>query len=443
MTDLEIKVKEQFELRNLTGQTVVIALSGGVDSAVLLDVLSHLTVSLDLKIEAAHVNHRMHSKSYEWADFCSSLCASYAIPLRVFEVQMPERSSLGIEGAARQARYDALLGHNSSIILLAHHQDDQIETFFLQALRGSGVDGLSGMLALRNDHKTHKTIFRPMLGVKREEIMAYARHRGLSWVEDPSNSDCIFSRNYLRRETLPQLRDRFPACEESILNVVKNLGDVSDLLKEVAAQDIDLLSSSFGGIDVDGLNNLSEVRAINLLRELFRRRGLAVPGRVWMIEVLRQCKHAQISAAVSVDKKNISAKRYRKHVYLVDKNDGVIKGWSRVWRGEMLIGLPGNLGELEFKQVLGEGISKESFANESVTIQLGSGNKRFSLAHNRPRRELRKIWQTNGVPPWLRSNIPVVFSGSDALFAGGLGVSGHYYAQKDEPGISITWRPDH
>ncbi|MDC1312085.1 tRNA lysidine(34) synthetase TilS [Burkholderiales bacterium] len=440
MTDLEVKVKEHFELRNLTGQTVVVALSGGVDSVVLLDVLSRLVVSLDLKVEAAHVNHHMHSKSDEWANFCSSLCADYSIPLRIFKAQVPKRSSLGIEGAARQARFDALLSHDSSIILLAHHQDDQIETFFLQALRGSGVDGLSGMLAVRKDHRTHKTIFRPMLGVKREEIVAYAKYRGLSWVEDPSNSDRFFSRNYLRKETLPQLSARFPFYEESILNVVKNLGDVSDVLKEVAAQDIDLLRSSCGGIDIDGMNNMSEVRAINMFRELFRARGLAVPGRSWMTEVLRQCKNAQISATVSVDKKNISIKRYRNHVYLVEKNEEVIKGWSRGWDNEMLIDLPGNLGHLEFKQVVGAGIPARFVANYALTIQLGAGNKRFSLAHNRPRRELRKIWQTHGIPPWLRSNIPVVFTGSDALFVGGLGISGHCRVQKDELGISIIWR---
>lgn len=441
MTDLEKKVKKQFELQKLKGQSVVVALSGGVDSVVLLDVLSRLVTSLGLKVEAAHVNHHMHSKSAEWADFCSKICTSYAIPLKIFDIRVPRQSPLGVEGAARQARYEALLNHDLPCILLAHHRDDQIETFFLQALRGSGADGLSGMLAIRNDYSTNKKIFRPMLEVQREEIINYARQRGLQWVEDPSNDESIFSRNYLRHEILPQLRSRFPAYAESILNVIKNLEDASDLLRELATQDIDLLGSPCGGVDVDDLNNLSEGRAINLLRELFRRRGVAAPGRTWMMEVLRQCKHAQVSATVSVDKKNISVKRYRKRAYLVDKSDLVTIGWSSVWSGEPLIDLPGNLGHLQFEEVIGRGISKKYIAGELLTIQLGSGNKRFSLAANRPRRELRKIWQTEGIPPWLRSNVPVVFLGSEALFVGNLGVSGHCDAQKNEPGISITWCP--
>ncbi len=443
MTDLEIKVKEQFELNRLAGQTVVVALSGGVDSVVLLDVLSRLVVSLDLKIHAAHVNHHLHHKSTEWADFCSQLCESYSIPLSILDVQVPERSRLGIEGAARQARYDALLSHKSPMILLAHHQNDQIETFFLQALRGSGVDGLSSMTSLRDDYSTHKKIFRPMLGVSRDEIVKYAKQRGLTWVEDPSNSDRIYSRNYLRKEMLPQVRTRFPAYEESIVNVIKNLADTSDLLKEVAAQDIDLLISPCGGIDLEGLNSLSEVRAINMFRELFRRRGASVPGRTWMTEALRQCKYAKISAAVSVNNKSISVKRYRKHVYLVDRKDVTNEGWSRVWSGETYIDLPGDLGHLEFSEVLGRGISKQYVSHGSLTVRLGSGNKRFSLAQNRPRRELRKIWQTEGIPPWLRSSIPVVFVGTEALFVGNHGVSGHCCAQKDERGINIIWRPNH
>jgi tRNA(Ile)-lysidine synthase len=443
VTDLESKVKKQFELKKLVGQNVVVGLSGGVDSVALLHVLSRLVTPLELKVEAAHVNHHMHSKSAEWADFCSNLCASYAVPLRIFNVRVPKPSALGIEGAARQARYEALLSHDSQVVLLAHHRDDQIETFFLQALRGSGVDGLSGMLAIRSDYITDKQIFRPMLEVRREEIIKYARQQGLTWVEDPSNSDHVFSRNYLRQKTLPQLKARFPGFEESILNVVKNLEDASDLLREIANQDIDLLISPCGGIDVDDLNNLSEVRAINMFRELFRRRGVAVPGRTWMVEVLRQCKYAKVNATVSVDKKNISVKRYRKRVYLVDKSDAVAEGWSRVWNGETLIDLPGNLGYLQFKEVLGRGISKKCFAPELLTIQLGSGNKRFSLAPNRPRRELRKIWQTEGLPPWSRLNIPVVSFGSEALFVGNLGVSGRCYAQKNEPGISITWCLNH
>lgn len=228
MTDLENKVKKQFELQKLKGQSVVVALSGGVDSVVLLDVLSRLVTSLGLKVEAAHVNHHMHSKSAEWADFCSNLCSTYAIPLKIFDTRVPKKSPLGLEGAARQARYEALLNYDSPCILLAHHRDDQIETFFLQALRGSGADGLSGMLAIRNDYSTNKKIFRPLLEVQREEIIKYATQRGLKWVEDPSNSESIFSRNYLRHEILPQLRSRFPAYAESILNVIKNLEDARD-----------------------------------------------------------------------------------------------------------------------------------------------------------------------------------------------------------------------
>ena len=145
----------------------------------------------------------------------------------------------------------ALRSHSAPTIVLAHHQDDQIETFFLQALRGSGVDGLSGMAAIRDDFDSCKGIFRPMLGVGRQEIMGYARERGLNWIEDPSNNDQRFSRNYLRNQMLPELRARFPAFDKSILNVVQNLTEARDLIAELTTRDVDTLTDSCGGLHID------------------------------------------------------------------------------------------------------------------------------------------------------------------------------------------------
>ena len=171
----------------------MIALSGGVDSVVLLDVTSRLSGPLKLQVSAVHVNHHLHVESPNWAQFCLNLCADHQIDLKVFDVQISPQSRLGVEGAAREARYSALLSHSEGTVVLAHHQDDQVETFFLQAVRGSGVDGLSGMLSIRDDFDSGKQIFRPMLGVERKEIMVYAKQRGLKWIEDPSNSDHKFS----------------------------------------------------------------------------------------------------------------------------------------------------------------------------------------------------------------------------------------------------------
>ncbi|MDA0238303.1 MAG: tRNA lysidine(34) synthetase TilS [Proteobacteria bacterium] len=439
MTDLEIKIREQFESHRIADQAVVIALSGGVDSVVLLDVISRLSESLKLQVSAAHVNHHLHVESPNWANFCSKLCGAHQIALEVFDVQIVPNSSLGVEGAAREARYMALLSHAAPTIVLAHHQDDQIETFFLQALRGSGVDGLSGMVAIRDDFDSRKQIFRPMLGIKRQEIMAYATERGLRWIEDSSNSDYSFSRNYLRNETLPQLRSRFPALDKSIVNVVQNLTEVGGLIAELATQDIDALTSSCGGLEIDRLSLLSQPRAINVLRELFRRLGAVAPGRSWMIEALRQCTDAKRGANVSVDTRDVSIKRYRNHCYVLNKDTRISETWSKVWQGECVVELPCGLGYLEFKESIGEGVSKDFLESGDLTIALGPGNKRFSLGRDRPRRVLRKIWQLDGIPPWVRRTTPVAFSADEALFVGNIGVSGHCAARENQPSIIIEW----
>lgn len=439
MTDLEIKIREQFESHRILGQEVVVALSGGVDSVVLLDVISRLSEPLNLQVSAAHVNHHLHVDSFNWVRFCANLCAAHQITLKVFDVQILRDSRLGVEGAAREARYMALRSHSAPTIVLAHHQDDQIETFFLQALRGSGVDGLSGMAAIRDDFDSCKGIFRPMLGVGRQEIMGYARERGLNWIEDPSNNDQRFSRNYLRNQMLPELRARFPAFDKSILNVVQNLTEARDLIAELTTRDVDTLTDSCGGLHIDRLSQLSQPRAINVFRELFRRIGSIAPGRPWMIEALRQCIDAKESANVSVDTKDVSIKRYRNHCYVLNKASSTSEGWSKVWQGESVIDLPFGLGCLKFKESIGEGVSIEFLDSTDLTIALGPGNKRFSLGRDRPRRMLRKIWQSNGIPPWVRQKTPVAFSADEALFVGNIGVSSHYAAQQDQPSIVIEW----
>ncbi len=417
----------------------MVALSGGLDSVALLDLVSRLSVPLNLKVCAAHVNHNLNAKSASWVSFCSQLCAGYEIPLEIYDVNVSSNSSLGVEGEARQLRYQALFSHAASVLLLAHHQDDQIETFFLQALRGSGVDGLSGMSITREDSASGKTIFRPFLNFDQKTVREYVLSRNLTWIEDPSNRDSDYSRNFLRNELLPQITARFPGSKGSVVKVIENLRDVATLAQELASHDIDQLISKNGGFEVRGLIELSEVRAINIIREMCRRHGAVAPGRSWLIEVLRQCFFAKSIACVSVDTKEMSVKRYRGHVYVLKKIVETEEGWCDSWFGKSTVSLPNNLGYLKFKESLGEGIPKKLIGPEGLKIALGAGSKRFSLGQNRPRRSLRKIWQANGVPPWERSRTPVVFFGNEALFAGNLGLSGCYFADENQPGITIEW----
>lgn len=439
VTDFEKKIQAQFQRQKIIDQTVVVALSGGLDSVALLDLVSRLSVPLNLKVYAAHVNHNLHVNSTSWVSFCSQLCAEYEIPLEIYDVNVSSNSNLGVEGEARQLRYQALLSHAASVLLLAHHQDDQIETFFLQALRGSGVDGLSGMSIARKDTASGKTIFRPLLNFEQKTVREYVMNRNLTWIEDPSNRDSDFSRNFLRNELLPLIKSRFPGSRGSILNVVENLKDVGTLVQDLASHDIDRCISKNGGFKICRLIELSEVRAINVIREMCRRHGAVAPGRSWLTEVLRQCFFAKSTACVSVDSKEMSVKRYREHIYVLKKIAEIEEGWCDSWFGESTVSLPNDLGYLEFKESLGEGIPKKLIGPEGLKIALGAGSKRFSLGQKRPRRSLRKIWQANGVPPWERSKTPVVFFGNEALFAGNIGLSGCYFAEENQPGITIKW----
>src|SRR5689334_24493547 len=174
---------------------IAVGLSGGIDSVVLLHLLKHHP-----RITAIHVHHGLSPNADAWAAFCRRLCRNWGIPLSVFRVKV-KRAGKGLEAAAREARYDAFRKVKVEVIALAHHLDDQAETVLMNLLRGAGLRGASGMPAERAFHG--KRLVRPLLGVPREAIVAYAVRNGLRWIEDESNAREELTRNFIRRRLAP------------------------------------------------------------------------------------------------------------------------------------------------------------------------------------------------------------------------------------------------
>jgi tRNA(Ile)-lysidine synthase len=220
------------------GGRLLVGLSGGVDSVVLLDLLRRLSKRLGLELAALHVNHQINPAAGRWAAFCRAFCRRHGVALTVVRVKVPRRSSL--EAAARAARYRAFAAQPSDFIVLAHNLDDQAETVFLQLLRGAGVKGLSAMPVVRN------SILRPLLEVPRSEIEAYARQRKLKWIEDDSNADLGFDRNFLRHRVLPVIAQRYPSYRKTLARASRNLAEAAQLLDELAAADATLTTTGLG-----------------------------------------------------------------------------------------------------------------------------------------------------------------------------------------------------
>ncbi len=263
------------------GQHLVLGLSGGIDSVSLLHHLSHGDREPDFSLSALHVHHGLSSNADQWADFCRQLCATWKIPLTVVSVTVERDSTDGLEAAARRARHEAYGRIEGDWVVLAHHRGDQAETLLFNLLRGTGLAGAAAMASRQ------RRLLRPLLSASRNDIEGYARAHGLRWIEDESNRDTGFSRNYLRHEILAPLNQRFPAAEKNMAAAAGRFAEAATLLDELATLDLATAAADFP-VPVSVLAGLSEPRARNVLRYLLARRNVRIPSESRLIELLRQ-----------------------------------------------------------------------------------------------------------------------------------------------------------
>lgn len=431
------------DAHQVRGRTIAVALSGGMDSMVLLDLLDRLRSEFGMVLSAVHVNHGISRHAPDWAALCAAVCNARGIALRVERVSAMNEGS-GLEAAARRLRYRAFGRIEAEFIALAHQIDDQAETFLLQLLRGAGAKGLASMPVVRDQDSglpekagRGPVILRPLLQVRRREIEAYASARGLKWVEDESNTDCGFDRNYLRSQVLPLLEARFPGYRETLARTSRNLSDYAALAEELAQ--IDGPSADLTQVPVERLRQLSDARALNLLRRMFSLRDLPMPPRERLQEALRQCREAADDAQVHVVFGNHGLRCHRGRVDLVEERGRIPAAWNAAWDGRQDLLLPGGLGWLRGRSENGEGIASRHFEVEPAVVRSRGGGERIRPAQNRPVRSLKNLLQERAVPPWERARMPLVFFGEKLAWVPGIGVAQEFRAEPGEQGIVPEW----
>jgi tRNA(Ile)-lysidine synthase len=262
-------------------QRLVVGLSGGIDSVVLL----HAVLAELGPVTAVHVHHGLSPHADRWEEHCRSLCQRWEVPLEVARVEVERASADGLEGAARRARHAVYRELAADWILLGHHRGDRAETMLFNLLRGAGVRG-AGAMPVRSGR-----ILRPLLTVGRSDIADYAEAHGLPWVDDHSNADTRYSRNYLRHDVLPAIGSRFPAVEDRLASAAARFAEAADLLDDLARLDLGARPSAFP-VEVAFLAALTEPRARNVLRYLLAVQGVGIPGEERLAEALRQCLEA-------------------------------------------------------------------------------------------------------------------------------------------------------
>lgn len=388
----------------------VVAFSGGLDSSVLLHLLVRLRANHDLPpLSAVHVHHGLQADADAWVAHCRARCAALGVPLEVRHVRVGEGAS--VERAAREVRYGAFAAvlKAGEVLLVAQHRDDQAETLLLRLLRGAGVRGLAAMPASRPLAAGH--LLRPLLEVGRAELEAWARTAGLSWIEDPSNADVSLARNFLRREILPRLERHWPAAGAVLARDAEQLAEADQLLGELAALDLAAARTPaphawlpLPSLALAPLQALSEARQRNALREWLRPLSLPPEREHWTGWV--DLRDAAVDATPCW---RLSGGELRRH-------GGRLWWLSGAWlaapppAGEPWLApqeplaLPGN------GRVWLEG----ALPNGALRVEYRHGGEVLDLP-GRGHRDLKRLLQECGVPPFVRERLPLLKCGDRLL----------------------------
>jgi tRNA(Ile)-lysidine synthase len=432
------------EWRVPPGARLSVAYSGGLDSHALLHALAVLRVNFRFSLSAIHIDHGLQPASADWGRHCAQICMALNVPLIVERIRVDGIAEEGLEAAARRARYAAFAAAllPGDFLLTAHHGDDQAETVLLQLLRGAGVAGLAAMPAQAAFGPGR--IVRPLLGFSRAALQAYAGAQQLDWIEDPSNRDLSQRRNFLRAEILPRLTRYWPAPSVLLARTAGHAAEAMDLLNEVAGADLVVCLHPVAhfpqALSISALAVLSVSRQRNLLRYWLRQQGFLVPGARQMEELLAQVRSVSRSRHACVRWAGADVWRYRDLLVAMPSQHSPDPCLDVAWDPRTALILPG-IGRLRSEPVRGRGLSRARINGKPLHIRMRSGGERIVLPGRGHHHALKKLLQSEGVPPWLRTRLPLIYVDQELAAVADLWVCTPYQALPDEDALEIIWEP--
>ncbi len=434
-----------------------------MDSVVLLHLLFILAPRFEWRLSALHVHHGISPNADAWANSCTKLCTQYRIPLQIDHVDIaPLRDKYGIEAAARKLRHAAFARQDCDFVALAHHADDQVETMLLQLLRGAGIKGAAAMPVLitsdlpacglsrmasssisnvegpaqKQATKHAFATLRPLLDFPRGKLLEYANQHGLQWIEDESNTDDCYPRNFLRHRLLPLLEQRFPAYRDTLTRGTRHFAEASELLDDLARQDAQGLATD-ALLDISLLRKLSHSRGKNLLRYWLHMQDVPMPQNVQLDEILRQLLDAREDASVCVNFGHWQVLRYQDRVYVTRNLGAFDQNLVLPWHEEANLEWPALNSRLTFRQTQGEGISLAKLQSAPVTLRLRSGGETLRPHAKAATRSLKNLLQEHHVPPWQRERLPLLYCGDELACVVGVAVAADFQVGNSNPGIVV------
>ncbi len=383
-----------------------------MDSAVLLAALA-ARLRKRTRLRAVHVHHGLHANADQWSEHCATLAKRFGVPLTTMRIKVARGRGDSLEAAARHARYEALAAELApgEVLLTAHHEDDQLETVLLQLMRGAGVAGLAGMPEVAPFARG--TLVRPLLSRSRAELEAWARANELTWVDDDTNANEQFDRNYLRRRVLPVLRERWPAAAHAASRSARHAAEAQGLLDALALADVERASNG-ASLSVQRLRALAPDRRRNAVRFWIARAGYTVPDTKRLREITTTLIDARADANPVVSWNATRVCRHADQLTLesvrsarATSSDADAIGWD--WRAQPRIPLADTRGALEITPDPHGPIDLDALPTV-LTIRQRRGGERL-----RPRRggrtaTVKSLLQSSHVPLAERAAMPLVFN---------------------------------
>lgn len=420
-------------------QKIFIGYSGGVDSHVLLHLLAN-SLAKKQNISAVYIHHGLQKAADEWQLHCQHISADLGVQFLALPVDAQANKGESPEEAARNARYQAFanLITKENVLFFAQHEQDQLETVLLQLFRGAGLKGLSGMPV--ETQIGAGRLLRPLLETSQAEILNYANTHQLKWVEDPSNQDVAYDRNYLRQQILPLVEQRWQGVHQAVLRSAKHCADAQQLLSTKAKLDmLALYDKNSQSLDISALLLNDSLQQQWLVREWMNHLNLRMPSMKVLDSILGDICLARSDANPVVQFEGCTIRRYQNRLYRVlecEKTDCLTElKWLNI---EQALVLSDNT---QLSVMSSEnGIAMRYLNDAQVCIKYRSGGEKIGLPRRSGRHSLKKLYQEANIPPWQRERLPLIYIDGQIAAIADLWISSKFYAHENESCYNIVWQ---